>query len=310
MLLNQLFSSAKPIEIKQLSSDSRVKTTQSLFFCTFGLVHDSHEFADQAIDNGAVAVVHQRELSHYQEGIEYIKVDNVHETLIETVNRFYDDPSAKMTVIGVTGTNGKSTISLSIKHVLNQFVKTGYIGTISIEYGNVKLPPMLTTPDIIPMVKTLGDMVDVETKAVVIEASSHGLAMDRVKGIHFDQAVFTNLTHDHLDYHGTMENYYLAKKKLFDGLDEAGIAIINIDDDYGARLSKEHSGNQVTYAINSKATYQAKDIQLGKFQSNYTLVYDNQEYLIETDLVARFNIYNSLAIIASLHEAGWSDGVY
>lgn len=304
MLLSELFDGAPEIEIEQLVSDSRIPSRKGVFFCTNGLVHDGHQFIDQAIDNGSIVIIYQEPLKHIREGIVYIQVENTHDALVDAVNRFYDYPSRKLEMIGVTGTNGKSTIASCIRNVLNHFRKTGYIGTIAIEYGNVKLPPMLTTPDVIPLQKTLFDMVNADTKAVVLETSSHGLAMDRVKSIEFNQAIFTNLTHDHLDYHGTMENYYQAKKKLFTQIREGGVAIINVDDSYGDRLVGEVDCKVMTYAIHHPATYQAKNITLTKDKTTYTLIYDKQEYEVETNLVATFNVYNSLAIIASLHNLG------
>lgn len=303
--LNDFFPTAKSIVIKSISTDSREKMESGLFICSEGLVHDSHEYVDQAIANGAVAIVHSKPLKQYQDGIEYIKVESTEAIIHPLVNQYFNHPSENMRAVGVTGTNGKSTISLSIKHILNHFEKTGYIGTISIEYGNIKLPPVLTTPDIIPLQKTLADMVKAHVKSVIIETSSHGLAMGRVKGVSFDQGIFTNLTHDHLDYHGTMENYYTAKKRLFDDLKEDGAKIINIDDEYGARLAKETSGNVITYAIDKDATYRATKVQLNRDYSHYVLVHDGKEYSVKTNLVARFNVYNSLAIIASIHEMGY-----
>lgn len=305
MKLNEMFPQASDLEIDALMPDSRELCVNSLFFCVAGLVHDGHDFIDQAVSNGAIAIVHSRELQTKLPGIEYVQVDEVFPELIRASNVFFDNPSLKMKMIGITGTNGKTTIALTLKRILAKRLLSGYIGTIGTQYGDLVLGPELTTPDIIPLQHILYDMAAADVKAVAIEASSQGLALNRTAAVHFDLAVFTNLTHDHLDYHGTMENYYHAKKKLFDGLDDHGIAIINRDDEYGRRLILEAYPNTVTYGVGKDADYQAKNIVLDKSFSTYTLAYHGQDYPVKTNLLAQFNVYNSLAIIACMHEMGY-----
>jgi UDP-N-acetylmuramoyl-L-alanyl-D-glutamate--2,6-diaminopimelate ligase len=209
-------------------------------------------------------------------------------------------------MFGVTGTNGKSSIACIIRDVMNEFKPTGYVGTISIEYGSVKLPPLLTTPDIDDLHGILSDMVDAGMKCCALEASSIGIEQGRVDAIDFDVAMFTNLTHDHLDYHGTMKNYFEAKKKMFDHLKPEAIAITNVDDPYGLKIVEDCQCHILTYGIDHDADYQATNIQLLKDRTKFNLKVAGMEYLIETNLVARFNIYNLLAAIAAMNCQGIS----
>ena len=302
--LANLFEGAKDLPIERLMMDSRVAAPNSIFFCMKGLKNDGHHFIDMAISNGAICIVHSDPVETFREGIVYIKVENVVDVLNRVADAFYGRPSGKLNVIGVTGTNGKSTIALTIKNILNAYMPTGYIGTISIEYGDVKTLPLLTTPEITQLHEILADMVDKGMKAVSLEVSSQGLEQARVNAVEFDTAIFTNLTHDHLDYHGTMENYFQAKSKLFNLIGPDKTAIINIDDPYGRRLEQACSARVVTYAINTPATYMAKNIEILFDRTTFDLHLYNEVYPVQTNMVAMFNVYNLLAVIAACHENG------
>lgn len=302
--LASLFEGAKDLPIERLMMDSRVAAPNSIFFCMKGLKNDGHHFIDMAISNGAICIVHSDPVETFREGIVYIKVENVVDVLNRVADAFYGRPSGKLNVIGVTGTNGKSTIALTIKNILNEYMPTGYIGTISIEYGDVKTLPLLTTPEITQLHEILADMVDKGMKAVSLEVSSQGLEQARVNAVEFDTAIFTNLTHDHLDYHGTMENYFQAKSKLFNLIGSDKTAIINIDDPYGRRLEQACSARVVTYAINTPATYMAKNIEILFDRTTFDLHLYNEVYPVQTNMVAMFNVYNLLAVIAACHENG------
>ncbi len=302
--LTELFENVPDIEIKSLMADSRKKRPNSIFFCVKGMMFDGHKFVEQAIDNGAKVIVYSDEIDTSRDDITYIRVKDVIQAFNKVADAFYGYPSHKLMMFGVTGTNGKSSISCMIRDILNEFQPTGYIGTISIEYGSVKLPPLLTTPDIDDLHGILKDMLDAGVKACALEVSSIGIEQGRVDSIDFDVAMFTNLTHDHLDYHGTMANYFNAKKKLFDRLKPDGIAITNIDDEHGLEIVKDTKAKVVTYGINQPADYQATNIQLLKDRTKFTLKVENMEYQIETNLVAKFNIYNLLAVIAALNMKG------
>lgn len=304
MKLNSLFENAPDLEIQGLMSDSRKKRPNSIFFCVKGMMNDGHRFISQAIKNGAVCVVYSDPLEEMDSSVTYIRVKDVVKVYNQVADIFYNSPSKKMVVFGVTGTNGKSSVTNLIKNLLNEKVPTGYIGTISIEYGTVKLPPLLTTPEIDDLHGILHDMVEAGMKACTLEVSSIGIEQHRIDSIKFDVGVFTNLTHDHLDYHGTMENYFAAKKSFFDHLPEEAIAITNADDPYGLAIVEDCKCKVLTYGINKPADYQAVDIQLQKDKTVFTLKCIDKEYRVETNLVALFNIYNLLAAISAVHSKG------
>ena len=306
MLLSRLFEGAPDIEIENLMADSRVKMNNSIFFCIKGMVNDGHKFIPQAKSNGAIVIVHSDDIKEYDADLIYIRVVNVLDTLNLVASRFYGDCTHKMTMFGVTGTNGKSTITTVIRNLLNHFEPCGYIGTIGIFYGDTVKDAMLTTPDIVPLHRTLDEMYQAGMKSVSMEVSSAGLDMHRCDSIDFDYAIYTNLTHDHLDLHGTMENYYEAKEKLFTLLKPNKTAIINVDDEYSDRFIKATKANVVTYGVEKECTYRAVDIQLMVNCTKFTLLHENVEYQVETNLVAKFNVYNLLASIAALHEYGVS----
>jgi UDP-N-acetylmuramoyl-L-alanyl-D-glutamate--2,6-diaminopimelate ligase len=306
MKLSDLFENVPDIEIKSLMSDSRKKRPDAIFFCVKGMMFDGHKFVEQAISNGAKVIVHSEPIEEMHSNITYIKVRDVLEVYNKVADAFYGHPSRKLLMFGVTGTNGKSSIACIIRDVMNEFKPTGYVGTISIEYGSVKLPPLLTTPDIDDLHGILSDMVDAGMKCCALEASSIGIEQGRVDAIDFDVAMFTNLTHDHLDYHGTMKNYFEAKKKMFDHLKPEAIAITNVDDPYGLKIVEDCQCHILTYGIDHDADYQATNIQLLKDRTKFNLKVAGMEYLIETNLVARFNIYNLLAAIAAMNCQGIS----
>ncbi|MCI6272821.1 MAG: UDP-N-acetylmuramoyl-L-alanyl-D-glutamate--2,6-diaminopimelate ligase [Erysipelotrichaceae bacterium] len=302
--LSTLFQNAPDIEIKSLMSDSRKKRPNSIFFCMKGMMFDGHRFISQAIENGAIVIVHSEMIDKTDPNVTYVKVKNVTQAYNSVANAFYGFPSKKLKMFGVTGTNGKSSVTTLIKNLYNDINLTGYIGTISIEYGNVKLPPMLTTPEIDDLHGILRDMVNAGVKACALEVSSIGIEQGRVNSIDFDIGIFTNLTHDHLDYHGTMENYFQSKKLFFDNMKPSGIVITNVDDPYGLDIVSNTLSKVCTYGINNKADYQATNIQILKDKTIFTLRCFDEEYKVETNLVAMFNIYNLLAAIAALHTQG------
>lgn len=304
MKLNSLFENAPDIEIHGLMSDSRKKRPNSIFFCVKGMMNDGHRFIKQAIKNGAVCIVYSDPLDEMDPTVTYVRVKDVVTVYNQIADIYYDRPSKKMVVFGVTGTNGKSSVTTLIKNLLNDKVPTGYIGTISIEYGTVKLPPLLTTPEIDDLHGVLHDMVEAGMKACTLEVSSIGIEQHRVDAIRFDVGVFTNLTHDHLDYHGTMENYLAAKKAFFDHLPQNSIAITNVDDPYGKSIVADCQCSVFTYGIHEQADYQASDIQLLPDRTIFTLKCKDKEYRVETNLVALFNVYNLLAALAALNAKG------
>lgn len=307
MRLSKIFKNAPTTNVTGLCFDSRKVKPGDLYFCLPGLTYDGHDFIDDAIDKGAVGIVYSRNLKDMRPGAIYIRVHDVNAAMNQAARLFYQKPSDKMRMFGVTGTNGKSTIANIIRSIMNMEEPTGYIGTIGIDYGEQHLMPDLTTPDALFLQRTLSDMVTAGMKDCALEVSSHGLSQGRVDGINFDVAIFTNLTYDHLDFHGTMANYFAAKSILFkDRVKSDGVCILNKDDAKFEDLASLCKARVVTYGINSEADYRAIDIQMTSNSSHFTLVHDGHTYPVMTDLVAKYNIYNLLAAIAALHESGMS----
>lgn len=306
MKLSDLFEQVPDVEIESLMADSRKKRKNSIFFCEKGMMFDGHRFVEQAIENGAIVIVHSEPLKDHHPDVTYIRVKDVNAVFNKVADAFYGHPSHKLKMFGVTGTNGKSSIACIIRSIMGHYHPTGYIGTISIEYGNVKLPPLLTTPDIDDLHGILHEMVDAGMECCSLEASSIGIEQGRIDSVDFDYVIFSNLTHDHLDYHGTMNNYFQAKKKLFDRLPETAVAITNVDDPYGEKIVKDCKAKIVTYGIDEEADYQVTNYQLLKNKTVFTLRCNGIDYELETNLVAKFNLYNLIAAIAALHQSGIS----
>ena len=304
--LSQLLPINSNIEIHTLSTDSRQKSAQSIFFCLKGLANDGHLHVLEAIENGALVIVHSDDVDMSLTNVVYHRVEDVNECLNTVLNIFYEDPSSHLKMIGVTGTNGKSTIAKTLKELLNNELPCGYSGTISIEYGSKTLKPNYTTPESIEFVSILHDMVHEGMKAASLEISSQGLDQRRVDAVKFDYAIFTNLTHDHLDYHGTMENYYLSKKHLFELLKDSAQSIINIDDAYGERLYKELSSHKYSYSTHKHADYRAEHIHYGAYQTTFTLITPKEKFEVKTNFVAEFNLSNLLSVIAVYDLMGFS----
>ena len=301
MLLSEMFAGKPEIEIQGLCIDSRKAKKGDLFFCLKGLEADGHRFAESACRAGAAAVVHSDSLKEC-EGVVYIKAEDVNGELNRICDLFYGRPSRKMTVFGVTGTNGKTTTTSIISDVYNR--PCGYMGTIAVRYADVSRIPSLTTPDALEIHENLKEMADHGMEAVAMEVSSHGLSMGRVDSVDFDAAIFTNLTYDHLDYHKTMEHYFEAKKILFQNMKEDGVAVLNADDVSFEGLAQCVSCPYVTYGVNADADYRAEDIRLSPEGSTFVLACHGRRYDVKTNLVALYNVYNLLGAMAAMHQMG------
>ena len=303
MKLSEVFKVEKDVDIKNIMFDSRKESKDSIFFAMKGKINDGHKFIDKAIENGAICIVYSDDVVK-KDNVIYIKVADVQKAYVDVCKAYYGYPLDKMNVIGITGTNGKTTIAWIIRSIISNFNKCGYIGTMGYLYDKEILDSNmnLTTPKSDELFRIGKQMLDFGCKTLVLEASSEGLYTRRLDGVHFSTAVFNNLSGDHFDIHGNMEDYFKAKCILFENTDKA---IINIDDDYGVRLMDISKAHNITYAIDKEADYRAINLKLYNDHSEFELLYKNNNYKIKTNIIAKFNIYNLLAVIAVLNENGY-----
>lgn len=247
--LNELFDTDNDMKIYSIHSDSRYVKPYSIFFCIEGLSVDGHRYVEDAVFQGAKVIVHSKNLNYYHDKIIYFRVENTLVELNRVSNLFYDCPSNKMKIIGVTGSSGKTVVASMIKDAMAKYCSSGYIGTISLEYNGRKEECPYTTPEALYLQRKLFEMNRAGVKVVAMEASSHGLALGRVDGINFNIAVMTNIGAEHLDFHGTKEQYVLAKQKLFEMIKPTGWAILNSDDLNFMTLKNNTQGRILTYGI-------------------------------------------------------------
>ena len=291
--------------VTSIENDSRLCRQDSLFVAISGTTTDGHTFIDAAIANGARTIVCEHLPSLQRPDCTYLRTNSARIACARLAHAFYDQPSQSLRIIGVTGTNGKTTISFLLKQML-EFTgeKIGLIGTTGNYIGQDYFPTNYTTPEAPELAGLLAKMRDSGITTVVMEVSSHALSMFRVLGIRFAAALFTNLTHDHLDYHGTMESYALAKKKLFDALPTDAIAVLNNDSEYAQFLASDTHSTVVFVGRTSLSHYSITSEDI----TSSTSVYSLNEIVITTPLVGRFNIDNSAACCAILLASGY-DGL-
>ena len=267
---------------------------------------DGHRFISQAVNAGAKAILTTRETVEVPAGVAILRVPDLNKALDTIVPYFHDYPARSMRIIGITGTNGKTTTSYITRAILRAAgYRVGLIGTIQIMIEDEVYPIHNTTPDVVELQHTLAIMRDKGMDYVVMEVSSHALDQDRVAGIEFDTAVFTNLTQDHLDYHKTLENYMLAKAKLFDKVSEAGVkngktAVDNIDDAAGKVMLEHAKWRHITYAIDKKADLRATAINVLASGANFTL--NNEAFgkmPLKLHITGIFNVYNVMSAVGA-----------
>ena len=282
--------------ISNIEFDSRKIEKNTLFIAQKGLVFDGHKFIDSSINDGAIAIICEELPSKIIENITYIKVNDSNESLAIISSNFFDNPSEKLKLIGVTGTNGKTTIATLLFELFNKAnFKVGLLSTIKIMVDDVELPATHTTPDSITINKVLNQMVLSGVEFCFMEVSSHGIHQKRTAGLDFEGGIFTNLTHDHLDYHKTFAEYRDIKKSFFDQLPKSSFALVNIDDKNGEVMLQNTLANKYTYALKTIADYKVKVLE-NQFDG-LLLSVDNQE--LWTKLIGNFNAYNILAIYAT-----------
>jgi UDP-N-acetylmuramoyl-L-alanyl-D-glutamate--2,6-diaminopimelate ligase len=300
MRLSELFTGAPDLEVSGLAYDSRTVRAGDLFICVTGLGADGHAFAPEAVQRGAVALVVERELGL---GVPEVVVPLARAEMAIAARHFFGDPSAEIPVIGVTGTNGKTTTSYLLRAILEAGDRScGMIGTIKRTIGGQDHPSVRTTPEAIELQRDLREMVSHGDRACVVEVSSHGLALHRCDGVTFAAAVLTNLTHDHLNFHGDMESYFQAKRRLFQG---NAIPVVNVDDAYGARLARELE-RATTFALDGEADYTATITAASATRSELRIRTPERELEVVTALPGRFNAYNVVGAVAAARALGVS----
>lgn len=296
-------------EISKIVSDSRKIETGSLFVCINGSSFNGHRYIEEAISCGAKAIVVEEDADYSEYNATIIKVKNTKIALSHISNIFYNKPSTKVNLVGITGTNGKTSISFLVSQMLQEFEKTvGVIGTIGMQLNGQSLDlekSTPTTPDSLELQMILNDMVEKGASDVVMEVTSIALDQLRVQDCQFKVGVFTNLTEDHLDYHKTMEKYKLAKGKLFT---MCNVGIFNIDDpvgrDYAEVMSSKTGTKIVTYALERPAMLRAINLNPTPQGTSFDLLFNSKVYNVNINLPGKFNVYNILAAIGTAIELG------
>jgi UDP-N-acetylmuramoyl-L-alanyl-D-glutamate--2,6-diaminopimelate ligase len=303
MRLRELFPQAQgDPEVTSLAYDGRRVTQGALFFCVRGFTRDGHEFAPEAIANGAVALVVDHPLGL---GVPEVLVEDVRAAMAPAAARLHGDPSAGLDVVGITGTSGKTTTAFLVRELLEGAGRrTALLGTVKSVVAGREGTLARTTPEAVDLQAAFAEMVAGGDAACAMEVSSHALELHRADAIHWAAAVFTNLSQDHLDFHPTMEDYFLAKRRLF----EAGprVGIVNVDDAWGRRLAAEH--DVVTVSVEGDADLRAVDVRPGLDGTAFTVVdRDGTRLDLRSPLRGRFNVANALAALAVARALGVDD---
>jgi UDP-N-acetylmuramoyl-L-alanyl-D-glutamate--2,6-diaminopimelate ligase len=284
------------VEISELVYDSRKVDPGSLFFCVVGEKVDGHEFGARAVEDGAAALVVERELTEL--AVTQVVVSDSRAAMAPLAARFWGDPTARLRVVGVTGTNGKTTTAFLVREILQAAdFRCGLLGTVKQVVGGVEKEVERTTPEAIELQRTFRQMLEGGDEACAMEVSSHALSLHRADAIHFEVALFTNLTQDHLDFHADMEEYFLAKRKLFEM--GPGTRIVNVDDPYGRRLAEEFEC--VTFsAEGAEADYSAREVEFDALGASFSL----GKMHLRTGLPGHFNVANALGAFAVAEALG------
>jgi UDP-N-acetylmuramoyl-L-alanyl-D-glutamate--2,6-diaminopimelate ligase len=302
------------VEIGDLAYDSRKAGPGTLFFCVVGEKRDGHEFAEQVVEAGAAALVVERELDV---AVPQVVVPSARAAMAPFAAAFWGDPTAELKVVGVTGTNGKTTTAYLVREILEAAgIQTGLMGTVKQVVGGVEEPVERTTPEGIDLQETFRRMIDGADVACAMEVSSHAMVLHRADAIHFDAAVFTNLTQDHLDFHADMEDYFAAKRMLFEA--EPGVRIVNVDDPYGRRLAEEFECLTFS-AEGAEADYRALEVEFDAGGAQFTVSMGRKpdhmagfrptnteagEVRVSTGMPGHFNVANALGAFAAATALG------
>lgn len=321
MELTQLINSVSSIQITgniqrkdvaDIVYDSRKVQKNSVFVAVKGFNNDGHRFLQEAIAKGAIAVVVEDNealpddlITHSQ--IAKILVKDSRKALAELSKGFYKNPTSTLKLIGITGTNGKTTSAFILKNIFqSNGYKSGLIGTIANYIGTEKVDAKLTTPESNDLNKMFYEMIQSGCEYAVMEVSSHSLILNRVYGLDFKTAIFSNITSDHLDFHKSFDDYLKAKKILFDNLNNSSFAIINKDDKNSEQIVKDSKAEVFTYGISDGADYKIKNIIYDLTGTDFTITYKKTDYKIHTSLIGVFNAYNAASAFAAAHCLGFS----
>lgn len=284
------------IEIDNIVFNSKEVTPESVFVCIVGFKDDGHKFASEAVKKGAVVVVTEREVKLEKNAV-VIKVKDTKVALEKLAAKFYANPVNELYMIGVTGTDGKTTTTYLIESILKSAgKKTGVIGTINYRVDNSVVPSNYTTPTAMQLQKILREMADKGVKYLVMEVSSHALEMNRINPAYFNIGIFTNLTSEHLDFHNNMENYFQAKLKLFKNLKQ--FAIVNNDDKMAERIIPNVKGVVITYGIDRESRFKAENIVCKTDKTDFFAVTPEGKISISLKMRGRHNVYNALAALS------------
>ena len=290
------------IAIEGIEFDSRKASGYTLFVAVRGTVSDGHDFIDQAIKNGAITIVCEVIPTEPKDHVTYVKVANSAIALGICAANFYDNPSEKLQLVGITGTNGKTTTATLLHRLAMRLSrKSGLLSTVVNMVGDQEVPATHTTPDAVGLNKLLNDMVEAGCKYCFMEVSSHAVDQHRIAGLKFAGAVFTNITHDHLDYHKTFDNYIAAKKQFFDGLSGDAFALYNGDDPHGETMIQDTRAKKRSFGLSGLSDYKAKILE-NQF-SGLVLNIDGNE--LWAKLIGAFNAFNLLAVYGVAMELGF-----
>lgn len=298
-----------PDTVTDIEVDSRAVQPGGVFICIEGFTVDGHAYVQQAVDNGARVIVASKQVTVDLEKVAVVTVPDTSRAIGLLAPRFFEYPSKKMMMIGVTGTNGKTSVSGMIYSILQVAQeKSASSGTIGFNLDGVLYETENTTGHALATQSMIAQAAREGCQTMTMEVSSHGLVEGRLAGTEFDIAVFTNLTHDHLDFHGTMENYGDAKGLLFaqlgQDLEQKKYAVVNIDDPWHGKFLEKTSFPVLTYGIRHTADFYGKDIQLSPNDTRFTLVSPEGEFAVQMNLIGEFSVANALAAIAALYAKG------
>ncbi len=294
-----LYKGGKDVPISGLCAHSKLVAPGNLFIAKKGGVEDGAKYIEEAIESGAAAILTDFP-NPFLKNVSQLITKDVRAVESALASRFYGNPSHSLFTVGITGTNGKTTTSFLVKHIFDYFgFPCGMIGTIEYIIGEHHFAAELTTPEVITNQKLLKEMVKQQCKAAVMEVSSIGLEQGRVSGIHYDVAIFTNLTQEHLDYHKTMEAYAHEKTKLFSNLEHGAVAIFNEDSEWSPLMQEKCEAQKWTYGLSEEADLYAHSIELKPTQTLFSVTYRGKTLPFSWHLIGRFNIYNCLAAMAA-----------